>query len=229
MDGSLFRSAEDPGTCGLFEVDLLPYSGLLSAGTSPVVSGSALAVWLTTCLLLFAVYPQKRFSLFGKTIDLIMIARRSRHYAGTRYLKRGINVHGKAANDCEIEQVVQRDDGYRSQFCSYLQMRGSIPTYWYQETSVTMPKPPILINRTDPDYQATEVGKDVTLSPSIGLLLPRPATTYPPSTDNCCSTTYPIHSSGTYSRLVSQIQLAHNRTGFGEATGEEAPRVSSRL
>ena len=34
-----------------------------------------------------------------------MIARRSRHYAGTRYLKRGINVHGKAANDCEVEQV----------------------------------------------------------------------------------------------------------------------------
>jgi hypothetical protein len=123
-------------------------------------------------LLLFTVCPQKRFSLLGKTIDLIMIARRSRHYAGTRYLKRGINVHGKAANDCEIEQVVQRDDGYRSHFCSYLQMRGSIPTYWYQETSVTMPKPPILINRTDPDYQATEVGKDVTLSPSILTYLP---------------------------------------------------------
>jgi hypothetical protein len=34
-----------------------------------------------------------------------MIARRSRYYAGTRYLKRGINVHGKAANDCEVEQV----------------------------------------------------------------------------------------------------------------------------
>ncbi len=41
-------------------------------------------------------------------------------------------------------------------FCSYVQMRGSIPTYWYQETSVTMPKPPILINRVDPDYLATE-------------------------------------------------------------------------
>jgi hypothetical protein len=49
--------------------------------------------------------PQKRFSLFGKCLDMIMIARRSRYYAGTRYLKRGINVHGKAANDCEVEQV----------------------------------------------------------------------------------------------------------------------------
>jgi hypothetical protein len=43
--------------------------------------------------------------MFGKCLDVIMIARRSRHYAGTRYLKRGINVHGKAANDCEVEQV----------------------------------------------------------------------------------------------------------------------------
>jgi hypothetical protein len=36
-------------------------------------------------------------------------------------------------------------------------MRGLIPTYWYQETSVTMPKPPILLNRVDPNYLATEV------------------------------------------------------------------------
>ena len=50
-------------------------------------------------------FQQKRFSLFGKCVDMIMIARRSRHYAGTRYLKRGINVNGKAANDCEVEQV----------------------------------------------------------------------------------------------------------------------------
>lgn len=56
-----------------------------------------------------------------------------------------------------ICKIIQRDDGYRSSFCSYLQMRGSIPTYWYQETSVTMPKPPILLNRVDPEYQATEV------------------------------------------------------------------------
>ena len=86
-----------------------------------------------------------------------MIARRSRHYAGTRYLKRGINVHGKAANDCEVEQVIQNEDNHPSKFCAYLQVRASIPTYWYQETSVTMPKPPILINRVDPDYRATEV------------------------------------------------------------------------
>lgn len=89
-------------------------------------------------------------------IDIILIARRSRYYAGTRYLKRGISVHGKVANDCEMEQIVQLDNGCHSTFASYLQMRGSIPTYWYQETSVTMPKPPILVDRVDTSYLATQ-------------------------------------------------------------------------
>lgn len=89
-------------------------------------------------------------------MDLMLLARRSRHYAGTRYLKRGLNVSGKVANDCEVEQILQYDDGADYKFCAYVQMRGSIPTYWYQETSVTMPKPPILINRVDPDYLATQ-------------------------------------------------------------------------
>lgn len=102
-------------------------------------------------------FQQRRFNIFGRELDVILLARRSRHYAGTRYLKRGVNVHGKVANDCEIEQIVQLDAGSQATFSSYVQMRGSIPTYWRQETSVTMPKPPILINRIDPTYLATQV------------------------------------------------------------------------
>lgn len=42
---------------------------------------------------------------------------RSRHYAGTRYLKRGLNVCGKVANDCEVEQVLQYvDEGGQSRY-----------------------------------------------------------------------------------------------------------------
>ncbi len=101
-------------------------------------------------------FEQKAFSIFGKYLDMILIARRSRHFAGTRYLKRGVSVHGKVANDCETEQILQVDSGNELKVTSYLQMRGSIPTYWYQEASVTMPKPPILINRFDPSYLATQ-------------------------------------------------------------------------
>jgi len=30
-------------------------------------------------------------SVFGRNLSLTLIARRSRHFAGTRYLKRGVN------------------------------------------------------------------------------------------------------------------------------------------
>lgn len=71
-------------------------------------------------------------------------------------MKRGVSVHGKVANDCEMEQIIQLDTGSQTTFASYVQMRGSIPTYWYQETSVTNPKPPILVDRIDPNYLATQ-------------------------------------------------------------------------
>lgn len=102
-------------------------------------------------------FQQRRFDMFGKIFDVALIARRSRHYAGTRYLKRGISVHGKVANDCEMEQIIELPEGVTSTFASFVQVRGSIPTYWYQETSVTMPKPPILVNRVDPTYLATQI------------------------------------------------------------------------
>jgi hypothetical protein len=56
-----------------------------------------------------------------------------------------------------MEQIVQLDSGLQDEFASYVQTRGSIPTYWYQETSVTNPKPPILVDRIDPNYLATQV------------------------------------------------------------------------
>lgn len=49
---------------------------------------------------------QKQLSLVGRTISLTLIARRSRHFAGTRYRKRGINNRGHVANDVETEQIV---------------------------------------------------------------------------------------------------------------------------
>jgi phosphatidylinositol 3,5-bisphosphate 5-phosphatase len=57
---------------------------------------------------------------------------------------------GKVANDVEMEQVVHAHGVGEGLFSSFLQVRGSIPTFWTQETSVTMPKPPIVLNRIDP-------------------------------------------------------------------------------
>lgn len=36
-------------------------------------------------------------------------------------------------------------------------MRGSIPTFWTQESAIAVPKPPIVNSRVDPMYSATQV------------------------------------------------------------------------
>ena len=104
-------------------------------------------------------FIQRRLHDYGRSLNLILLARRSRHFAGTRYLKRGVSDRGKVANDVEHEQIIHDESSTslpEGAFSSYLQIRGSIPTFWTQESSVTMPKPPIVLNRVDPTYQATQ-------------------------------------------------------------------------
>jgi phosphatidylinositol 3,5-bisphosphate 5-phosphatase len=104
-------------------------------------------------------FVQRKLNDYGRSLNVILIARRSRHFAGTRYLKRGVSEQGKVANDVEHEQILHDESKAASNgvFSSYLQVRGSIPTYWTQESSVTMPKPPIELNRVDPTYTATQL------------------------------------------------------------------------
>ena len=103
-------------------------------------------------------FVQRKLNDYGRSLNVVLLARRSRHFAGTRYLKRGVNEQGKVANDVEHEQIVHDESKAASKgiFSSFLQVRGSIPTFWTQESSVTMPKPPIELNRVDPTYTATQ-------------------------------------------------------------------------
>ncbi|EED88061.1 phosphatidylinositol phosphatase, partial [Thalassiosira pseudonana CCMP1335] len=101
-------------------------------------------------------FIQRKLHDYGRSLNLMLLARRSRHFAGTRYLKRGVSDRGKVANDVEHEQIIHDESTSEGVFSSYLQIRGSIPTFWTQESSVTMPKPPIVLNRVDPTYQATQ-------------------------------------------------------------------------
>jgi phosphatidylinositol 3,5-bisphosphate 5-phosphatase len=50
-------------------------------------------------------FLQRRCNLFGRLLNVTLIARRSRRFAGTRYLKRGVSDDGNVANDVEVEQV----------------------------------------------------------------------------------------------------------------------------
>ncbi len=86
-------------------------------------------------------------------MTLVLITRRSRHRAGTRYFSRGIDEEGHASNYNETEQIiilndnatgmggfaggggmqngkVGGSDGREIQIMSYVQTRGSVPVYW---------------------------------------------------------------------------------------------------
>ncbi|CAI0470801.1 unnamed protein product [Linum tenue] len=77
-----------------------------------------------------------KLSVSGRDFKLTLISRRSRHYAGTRYLKRGINEKGRVANDVETEQIVFEDspEGHSVQISSVVQNRVSKKDKAYEAT-----------------------------------------------------------------------------------------------
>ncbi|VAI71623.1 unnamed protein product [Triticum turgidum subsp. durum] len=100
-----------------------------------------------TVALVYGFFKQDKMKISGKDIMLTLIARRSRHYAGTRYLRRGVNEEGRVANDVETEQLVFDDTLGPRQISSVVQNRGSIPLFWSQETSKLIIKPDIICMR----------------------------------------------------------------------------------
>ncbi|ESO10569.1 hypothetical protein HELRODRAFT_72070 [Helobdella robusta] len=96
---------------------------------------------------------QSNINVYNKNIFLTLIARRSNKFAGTRYLKRGANMGGSVANEVETEQIII-DASYTNldmiRFTSFVQTRGSIPLYWSQDNNKMVPKPPIILDQSDP-------------------------------------------------------------------------------
>ncbi|OAQ99681.1 hypothetical protein LLEC1_04112, partial [Akanthomyces lecanii] len=114
---------------------------------------------------------QAALSIYGRTAYITVIARRSRHFAGARFLKRGANDLGYVANDVETEQIVAECQttsfhapGPRlycsPHYTSYVQHRGSIPLHWTQDSTGVTPKPPIELNLVDPFYSAAALHFD---------------------------------------------------------------------
>jgi hypothetical protein len=108
---------------------------------------------------------QASLDIFGRTVYVTIIGRRSRFFAGARFLKRGINDLGYVANDVETEQIVAEKNTTsfhapglalyaNPTYTSYLHHRGSIPLYWNQDSSGVTPKPAIDVHLNDPYYVA---------------------------------------------------------------------------
>ncbi|KAL5382477.1 hypothetical protein DPSP01_006576 [Paraphaeosphaeria sporulosa] len=114
---------------------------------------------------------QSSLDVFGRRIYITLMARRSRFFAGARFLKRGTNDLGYVANDVETEQIVSEAlttsfhaPGPRlwsnPTYTSYVQHRGSIPLYWTQDNTGVTPKPDIKLNLPDPFYSAAALHFD---------------------------------------------------------------------
>ncbi|KAM9726905.1 phosphatidylinositide phosphatase SAC2 isoform 1-T1 [Menidia menidia] len=66
-----------------------------------------------------------------------LISRRSRHRAGMRYKRRGVDTDGHVANYVETEQLIH----VHSHTLSFVQTRGSVPVFWSQVGYRYNPRP----------------------------------------------------------------------------------------
>ncbi|KAG2691275.1 hypothetical protein I3760_08G002000 [Carya illinoinensis] len=125
--------------------------------TQAIRSRCTNTIW--TIALVHGHFRQMRLSIYGRDFSVSLVSRRSRHFAGTRYLKRGVNDRGRVANDVETEQIVLDEEAgsCKGRMSSVVQMRGSIPLFWSQEASRFSPKPDIILQRYDPTYEATRL------------------------------------------------------------------------
>eukprot|EP00741_Cyanophora_paradoxa_P020785 tig00021312_g20064.t1 len=67
----------------------------------------------------------------GENFELTLVSRRSSMRAGTRYTTRGVDSRGDVANFVETEMLVRCPD--KGINASYVQTRGSVPTFWGQK------------------------------------------------------------------------------------------------
>ena len=108
---------------------------------------------------IYGYFEQIETIIYGLRFLVSVIARRNRFYAGTRYLKRGINNDGQVANDVETEQILEEVSttcSERPSITSYVHIRGSVPIYWHQDQTSILPKPDIKCNFTDIRFDATK-------------------------------------------------------------------------
>jgi hypothetical protein len=107
---------------------------------------------------IFGMLEIKQTTFKTTPLTMILISRRSRYRGGTRYFTRGIDDEGHAANYNETEQIIILNDsssglggyagssdmqsgqynaqGQEIQILSYVQTRGSVPTYWAEINSL---------------------------------------------------------------------------------------------
>jgi hypothetical protein len=151
----LWKRADDRFFWNRFvQSDLIDFRGGLSSGYGHRPSlGQQPQVDPYILPVMYGMMEIKNTSIKGNPLTFILITRRSRLKAGTRYFSRGIDENGNVSNFNETEQTIILNDhasgglggfagnggqsnsaaanaGKEVQVLAYVQTRGSVPVYW---------------------------------------------------------------------------------------------------
>jgi len=131
--------------------DLIDFRAGLGAGYGRHASGHQPGADPYILPVMYGMLEIKSTAVKGTPLTFVLITRRSRLKAGTRYFSRGIDDNGNVSNFNETEQAVILNDsasggpggfgshqldapkaaaGHETQVLSYVQTRGSVPVYW---------------------------------------------------------------------------------------------------
>ncbi|TPP66430.1 Phosphatidylinositide phosphatase SAC2 [Fasciola gigantica] len=99
--------------------------------TTPIVTVNETSLLTSSTTKNRKASARKQSSTLGE-ITVVLISRRSRFRAGTRYRRRGIDNDGYVANYVETEQILQTHTVDSPQTVAFLQIRGSVPLFWTQ-------------------------------------------------------------------------------------------------
>jgi hypothetical protein len=151
----LWKRADDRFFWNRFvQTDLIDFRGGLSSGYGHrQSSGQQPQVDPYILPVMYGMMEIKNTSIKGNPLTFILITRRSRLKAGTRYFSRGIDDNGNVSNFNETEQTIILNDhasgglggfagnggqsngaaanaGKEVQVLAYVQTRGSVPVFW---------------------------------------------------------------------------------------------------
>ncbi|KAL1796184.1 hypothetical protein ACET3X_004724 [Alternaria dauci] len=131
--------------------DLIDFRGGLGAGYGRHSSAHQPGADPYILPVMYGMLEIKNTAIKGTPLTFVLITRRSRLKAGTRYFSRGIDENGNVSNFNETEQAIILNDnasggpggfgsktglnqanvtGKETQVLSYVQTRGSVPVYW---------------------------------------------------------------------------------------------------
>ena len=155
-----FEAVASPAYRFLWNSHLLDnFYGLFYAQKDFNTVDIALNSWIVFMIHGF-VYQQNFPLVDGRCIRYTLISRRSQYFAGTRYLRRGVNADGHVANEVETEQIITLEDSFSRYGCyrssSLLQLRGSLPLCW-SHNNLFAPNPDIFIDTDDVAYRLTRL------------------------------------------------------------------------